>query len=159
MTAPTTTPSEDERFALLARLHGHRCPMSILGVRLGSAARERLRGDGGRLQARFHHRTCALDGIQLATGCTLGNGTIEVRPEGAHQLTLWVQESGESVTVRLTEEALRRGRAYASLRERAGTLPPDSRERIAVEERMEHLLRELERAPAEVLVTSDPGAP
>ncbi len=159
MTAPITTPSEADLFALLARLHGHRCPMSILGARLGSAARERLDGSAGRLRALYHHQTCALDGIQVATGCTPGNSNLEVRAEGAHVLNLRAEETGESVTARLTEGALRRGRTYASLRKRAEDLAETSGERRALEEEMEEILRELERAPAEELVAWVPEAP
>ena len=63
------------------------------------------------------------------------------------------------MTARLTEGALRRGRTYASLRKRAEDLAETSGERRALEEEMEEILRELERAPAEELVAWVPEAP
>ena len=155
MTVPTTTPSEPGFYAALERLHGHRCPMSILGARLGDAARSALYGrgcEGHRLTARYHHRTCALDGIQLATGCTPGNGNFEVEPRGEHLLELRSQEKGIAVCARLAAGALDRGRAYAELRDRVSDLPPESGERRAAEERMAALLEGLETDPEAELV-------
>lgn len=125
--------------------------MSILGARLGLAALESLPGDG-RLSARFFHQTCALDGIQMATQCTAGNGNLQVRPQGQHRLVLNREGRAQGVEASLTAEALDRGRAFGSLREEAAALPSGSAERSAVEERMDGLLRALEAAPAATLV-------
>ncbi len=146
MTAPTTTPSEPGFYDLLTRLHGHRCPMSILGARLGAAAVEALApAPGVRLQARYHCQTCALDGIQLATGCTAGNGGLRLEPGGRHLLVLGTEDGARTVAVELTEAALDRGRTYARLRDRVGTDP-------AVEADMVEILKELETAPTPELV-------
>jgi formylmethanofuran dehydrogenase subunit E len=160
MTAPITTPSEaggpgQEFFAALERLHGHRCPMSILGARLGLAARAALgewQQSERRLRARFHHRTCALDGVQLATQCTLGNGNIEVLPEGEHRLELTVTGDPRHAEAVLRPEGLERGRRYGGLRTRAEELPPESEERRTMETQMMAILTDLETAPAEELV-------
>ncbi|GAB6062728.1 formylmethanofuran dehydrogenase subunit E family protein [Deferrisoma palaeochoriense] len=122
-------------FDLLARLHGHRCPMSILGARLGLAAVEALAPPPDRKRrGRYLHRTCALDGVQVTTGCTLGNGNLEVVPQGRHRLELGLEGEPLRVAAELTEEALARGRAWLE----AG--------------RDEAILRALERcAPDEIL--------
>lgn len=149
MTVPITTPSECGLYEVLERLHGHRCPMSILGARMGLAARALLQkrvGFGVRFTARYFHRTCALDGIQLATGCTLGNRNIWVEPEGDHRLTLGVEDRPEAVTVRLTERALERGTQYSKLRQESDTLVPNSMEWQRVSAAMETILSELETA-------------
>ncbi len=153
MTAPITTPSDPGFFALLARLHGHRCPMSILGARLGWAALAALgeRSAPGRLAATYYHQTCALDGIQLATGCTPGNGNLTVLPEGEHRLVLR-SDRGERVTARLTPRALDLGGAYGALGAEAAALPPQSPDRAALTARREALLRDLEGAPEGALV-------
>lgn len=161
MTVPTTTPSDRSFWEALLRLHGHRCPMSILGARLGLAALEQLGGDrrGGRLSARYLHRTCALDGIQLATSCTLGNGNLEVEAQGEHRLVLWDPQTRDQARVRLTEAALEAGRRYADLRRDLAALPPGSGDRSALEQRMEDILREFEGAPTASLVTLEtPGS-
>lgn len=153
MTAPTTTPSDTGFYLALARLHGHRCPMSILGARLGFAAAAALarRTTPGRRSATYYHQTCALDGIQLATGCTPGNGTLAVVPRDEHRLILR-GETGPAATARLTLRALDLGRAYGALRAEADALPPGSPDHPALEARREELLRSLEEAPEGDLV-------
>lgn len=160
MTAPTTTPSEAtgpgrEFFTILERLHGHRCPMSILGARLGLAARAalgKLQPNENRLRARYYHRNCALDGVQLATRCTLGNGNIEVLPAGEHRLELSIVGGGRHVEAELRTEALERGHRFAGLRTRAEDLPPESAARKTLEIQMTDILTALETAPEEELV-------
>ena len=160
MTAPTITPSEaagPDRalFAALERLHGHRCPMSILGMRMGWAARAALGVDADawkRLRGRYHHRTCAVDGIQLATQCTAGNGNLEVLAEGDHRLVLTALDDGRRAEARPTVQALQRGRRYGELRARADELPPGSDAELALREQMDQLLDHLETAPQQELV-------
>jgi len=160
MTARTTTPSEPDFFEALALLHGHRCPMSIFGARLGLAARAALSAaPGQRLAARYLHQTCALDGIQLATRCTLGNGNLRVDPRGEHRLLLWVEGGAVGVEARLTAAALEQGRSYGSLRDRAAALPDGAPARRELEETMAQLLRSLEAAPEAELVAVHAGIP
>lgn len=160
MTALTTTPSDPAFWQALARLHGHRCPMSILGARLGLAAREALGGARSwkQLSARYHHRTCALDGVQMATSCTLGNGNLQIEPTGEHLLVLWDPETRDQARVRLSEEALAAGRRYGELRRTSEGLAPGTTARTAADEEAETILAWLESAPAESLVTIErPG--
>ena len=137
MTAPTTTPIEQAAFyARLQQLHGHRCPMSILGARLGLAARARVgrHGETGDVTARYHHRTCAIDGIQLALGTTAGNNNLELVPGQEHLLEAENLNTGARVALTLTDEALTLGREYGELLRSGGD-----------RERMNAILAELER--------------
>jgi formylmethanofuran dehydrogenase subunit E len=64
-----------------ARFHGHLGPWLALGVRAGRYARRVLRATGMQLQATVYCRgrtpySCFIDGVQFASGCTLGKGTI-----------------------------------------------------------------------------------
>ncbi|MHC1564048.1 MAG: FmdE family protein [Candidatus Hecatellaceae archaeon] len=68
--------------------HGHFGPFAALGVRLGWAGMERLgarRGDEEfrvslSLNVMKPPTTCIIDGIQVSTGCTIGNGRLKVKP-------------------------------------------------------------------------------
>ncbi len=145
---PSDPPSE--LFGLLARFHGHRCPMSVLGARLGLAARAALgAAEGERLRARYHSTTCALDGVQVTTGCTLGNRGLEVVPGERHRLELRTEDGGRRVVVEPTPWALEQGRRFGEIRRRCEPLPAGSAERTEMEARMEALLKGLERAPAD----------
>jgi len=85
--------------------HGHRCPMSTLGGRLGLAALKELGlQPAEKLEARYAHDTCAVDGIEVTTGCRRDNGRLKVLPLGKHALSLYAGAAG--VTVTLREEAL-----------------------------------------------------
>jgi formylmethanofuran dehydrogenase subunit E len=128
--------------------------MSILGARLGLAARAALgAAPGERLTARYLHQTCALDGIQLATGCTAGNGNLQVDRRGEHRLLLFREGSTAGVEAELTAHALARGQAYGRLRAEAEAAPPGTPEGRRAEEALEELLGELEAAPAQELVS------
>jgi len=82
----------DDRQVLLKALefHGHRCWASVAGVRAGLAALRELRvaRSGGRQLHGFveigedHGGMCFGDGVQYATGCTLGKGNLEKTPYG-----------------------------------------------------------------------------
>lgn len=157
MTAPTTTPSDRAFWEALLLLHGHRCPMSILGARLGLAAVEALGGrTDRRFSARYFHETCAVDGVQLATGCTLGNHNLQVEAKGEHRLLVWDPQTRDQVRVGLTEAALEAGRRYGEMRKSREALPPASPDRAALEARMDDVLKQLEAAPTPSLVSVDP---
>jgi formylmethanofuran dehydrogenase subunit E len=135
--------------------------MSILGARLGLAVRDALekpRGSGGRLHARFHHRTCALDGIQLSTQCTVGNGNLEVVEAGEHRLVLTAAGDTRQIEGRLTLAALELGRRYADLRTRADQLSPGEADEPAIRKQMGELLAALETAPQEEIVSLTVGS-
>lgn len=89
-----------EFFEAIYALHGHRCPMSTLGGRLGRAAASHV--DSLRRRAVYHIDTCALDGIRVATGCR----KVRVIDEGRHVLDLVDARNGRGVRVALRPEAL-----------------------------------------------------
>ncbi len=102
-----------ELFARIYTRHGHRCPMSTLGGRLGLAAMKWLGDSAGELQAVYGNRTCAMDGIAEATGCSEEAGTLVVKSDGRH--ALFLQSSQASIEVELTAEALEMACRYRSL--------------------------------------------
>ena len=106
----TETP---EIFDRIYTRHGHRCPMSTLGGRLGLAALKSLDDCDGELQAIYSNRTCATDGIAETTGCTEEKGSLIVKNDGRHALTL--SSAQASVEVELTAEALQMAGRYRSL--------------------------------------------
>ena len=102
-----------EIFARIYERHGHRCPMSTLGGRLALAAIKWLGDNTGELQAIYSNRTCATDGIAETTGCTEEKGSLIVKNDGRHALTLFSAQT--SVEVELTAEALEMAGRYRSL--------------------------------------------
>lgn len=103
-----------ENFARIYERHGHRCPMSTLGGRLGLAAMKALGVSiGDELRAAYGSKTCALDGIAETTGCDESSGTLKILSEGRHSLILKTVQA--SVEVELTEKALDMAGRYRSL--------------------------------------------
>jgi formylmethanofuran dehydrogenase subunit E len=98
----------DDRLTLTQALafHGHRCWASVAGVRAGLAALRELgvKRSGGRQLHAFieigedHGGMCFGDGVQYATGCTLGKGNMDKTSLGKLAVT---------VVERATNRALR----------------------------------------------------
>lgn len=67
-----------------AEFHGHLGPFLAIGVRMGLLAKRTLKSNGfGDLSVTVNTGnkpplSCVVDGIQVATGCTLGKGNITV---------------------------------------------------------------------------------
>jgi formylmethanofuran dehydrogenase subunit E len=88
--------------------HGHRCWASVAGVRAGLAALRVLnvKRSGGRQLHAFveigddHGGMCFGDGVQYATGCTLGKGNMDKTPYG--KLAVTVIERATNRAVRLS---------------------------------------------------------
>jgi formylmethanofuran dehydrogenase subunit E len=93
--------------------HGHRCPMSTLGGRLGLVAVEAAGGYSDDLRLSYGNRTCALDGIAETTGCTEEDGTLVVNNNGRHALQMTTSEG--SVELELSDEAMALAGRYRAL--------------------------------------------
>jgi len=102
-------------FQRIRARHGHYCPMSTLGGRLGEAALQALGGTSTELSACYHMDTCAVDGIAVATGCLPENGRLIVRESGQHCLDLYEAASGNGVRAELTASALAQAAACRRL--------------------------------------------
>jgi formylmethanofuran dehydrogenase subunit E len=67
-----------------AEFHGHLGPFLAIGVRMGLLAKKTLKSNGFRDLSVIVNTgnnpplSCVVDGIQVATGCTLGKGNIAV---------------------------------------------------------------------------------
>jgi formylmethanofuran dehydrogenase subunit E len=95
-----------ELFQRIYEKHGHRCPMSTLGGRMGLAALKSFdERSHSELNVVFEHGTCAVDGIEIATGCSRSSGTLQVENSGRHSLVARFGQA-RSFRVSLNEFAL-----------------------------------------------------
>lgn len=112
--------------------HGHRCWASAAGVRIGLAALETLgveRAGASQLFAAVeigekHGAMCFADGIQYATGCTFGKGTIVKTHEGKLAVTLTEAATGRSVRVSYLPTRQSEISDSAFMRQRRKGVPP-----------------------------------
>ena len=112
---------EEEMLRRAVDFHGHLGPYVLFGLRAGLLARRLLDAD-----CHFDLRvvawvgtkpspSCMADGLQVATGATLGKGTIELRPlddEGPRAL---ISARSRSVLIRPSREALEAIRGLAGM--------------------------------------------
>lgn len=107
-------PAIPDLFLRIHARHGHYCPMSTLGARLGLAAMQALGETAAELRGWYQIETCAIDGIALTTGCFPEQGRLTVLAEGRHRLRLQ-DDSGHGIYAELTAGALERAAACRRL--------------------------------------------
>jgi len=95
--------------------HGHVCPFLVLGLRASEIAMERLglRKSGiietvrEDIIAIVEVNNCFTDGVQVATGCTLGNNSLIYIDLGKNALTLLKRGERRGVRVYIDAEKLK----------------------------------------------------
>lgn len=92
----------DPRFEEAARFHGHTCPGLAFGFRVACAALRELginRSEDEELVAVVENDSCAVDAIQVLTGCTFGKGNLIFRDHGKQVYTFFKRSSGEALRI------------------------------------------------------------
>lgn len=103
--------------------HGHSCPGLALGYRAGLRALKELGLEKGssdeEILAIVENDSCAVDAIQVLTGCTFGKGNLIFKDYGKQVYTIVKRPSGEGVRVSIdytppeeTEEERRAWKRY-----------------------------------------------
>jgi len=80
--------------------HGHLCPGVVIGycaARLGMRELSARRAGDEELIAIVENDTCAVDAIQVLTGCTFGKGNLFFRDHGKMVFTFATRANGRSV--------------------------------------------------------------
>lgn len=75
--------SSNDLLAGAIKFHGHLGPFLVLGLKAGLAGVDYLGKDYFKTKAKVETasrppRSCFIDGVQFASGCTMGKGNIEV---------------------------------------------------------------------------------
>lgn len=105
----------DMACARSATHHDRLCPRQVLGVRMGLAAREALgladELPRGRLLVFVETDGCFVDGVEAATGCSIGHRTLRLQDYGRVAITAVDTETHRAV--RIAPRATVRDRAAA----------------------------------------------
>jgi formylmethanofuran dehydrogenase subunit E len=91
-------------FADVTEFHGHVCPGSALGYRAAEAALTELSSlssSDEELVAIVENDSCAVDAVQVVTGCTFGKGNLIFRDYGKQVYTFINRNTGDAVRVSL----------------------------------------------------------
>ena len=134
-------PDMPAELAAASDFHTHLGPYLVIGLRMGRIVVREFgtKPFSYRVSARTGSRppySCLVDGIQLATPCTTGNGGLRVETERTMSIT--ATRSGEELVVSLRNEVYRRIEDECT---------EENQERFALEiwEMPEHELLEIER--------------
>lgn len=88
-------------FEDVVAFHGHACPGLALGYRVSLYALKMLgdRAFDEELTATVENKSCAVDAVQVLTGCTFGKGNLVFRDYGKHVYTFIRRPSGEGIRI------------------------------------------------------------
>ncbi|RLB03497.1 MAG: formylmethanofuran dehydrogenase [Deltaproteobacteria bacterium] len=101
--------------AAAKEFHGHICPYVAIGIRASLIGMERLgvsrlnfeESIEERIMAIVECNNCFLDGVQIATGCTVGNNSMVYLDLGKNALTLVKRKDWEGVRIYVDSDAIR----------------------------------------------------
>lgn len=99
------------------RFHGHLGAFLVLGLKAGLRANEVLGKDYFGTRAVVETElvppgSCFVDGVQLATGCTMGKGNIELRK--GDSLSVTFMKKGKGIRLWLRDDVLERLKRISS---------------------------------------------
>lgn len=87
----------------VVKFHGHSCPGLAIGYRVALAAMEELgferRAQDEELVCIAENDSCAVDAIQLITGCTFGKGNLIFRDYGKQVYTFMSRKDQKAVRI------------------------------------------------------------
>lgn len=147
-----SAPPDAEVYTFLERFHGHTCAGSLMGLRLGVAAKEALKGNG-KLKAKCFVLACPVDGIQVGAGTTYGNKALEAEDRNELYLILTDVKSGRQVEARLTKEAMEMGKKFRDLSNKNRSHPPGSPDHLRFDKEAKAVLGWFRTAPDPEVVT------
>lgn len=90
-----------KRYDDVIDFHGHSCPGLALGYRVSLRALKELksRSEDEEIVAIVENNSCAVDAVQVMTGCTFGKGNLIFRDYGKHVYTFLRRPSGKSIRI------------------------------------------------------------
>jgi formylmethanofuran dehydrogenase subunit E len=88
-------------FDEVIEFHGHACPGLALGYRVALAALKHLghRAEDEELVSVVENNSCAVDAVQVVTGCTFGKGNLVFRDYGKQVYTFIKRPSGKGIRI------------------------------------------------------------
>ncbi|MEN6326090.1 MAG: FmdE family protein [Syntrophomonas sp.] len=138
----------------VVEFHGHSCVGLALGFRAGQTALQHLnsaRSPDEELIAIVETDNCALDALQVLTGCSMGKGNIFFHDYGKNVFTIGRRDTGEAVriAVQTMDRILDEGFQQVRMRVMAGTASDEEKQRYR--ELMSEEIERILNAPEELL--------
>jgi len=91
----------NETLQNVINFHGHMCPGVAYGYRAAAAALDRLgkRAEDEEIVAIVENNSCAVDAVQVMTGCTFGKGNLIFKDFGKQVYTFLSRTTGEGFRI------------------------------------------------------------
>lgn len=88
----------------VVKFHGHVCPGLALGYRVSALAMKELgrRAKDEEIVAIVENNSCAVDAVQVMTGCTFGKGNLVFKDYGKQVYTFIKRLSGNAVRISIS---------------------------------------------------------
>ncbi|MCX8034530.1 MAG: FmdE family protein [Thermodesulfovibrio sp.] len=96
-----------ETFEDIVKFHGHSCPGLAFGYRIALAAIEELnikRAEDEEIVCIVENDSCAVDAIQVLTGCTFGKGNLIFKDYGKQVYTFFDRKKERAVRISIDFE-------------------------------------------------------
>jgi formylmethanofuran dehydrogenase subunit E len=124
---------EEEVVELAEKLHGHLAPGIALGIRMATLALQKLNTKRGskKLIAISETARCLADGMQAATGATLGHGNAFIENYGKLALTVGRVDTMEGYRVALRRDAWKHSALMKKWMLREGRLTREEEKELA----------------------------
>ncbi|MEW5920963.1 MAG: FmdE family protein [Bacillota bacterium] len=144
--------SEKKMWDRVVAFHGHSCLGLAIGFRVAEAAMRSLgnvRDIDEEMVAIVENDSCAVDAIQVITGCTLGKGNLIYRDYGKQAYTFNLRKNGKAV--RVTPKGLdeERNREIMALREKVAGGKAEEEEIKLLKSKTKELIEEMLIRPVE----------
>lgn len=93
--------NNNSEFDAVVKFHGHVCPGLALGYRVSLVALKEFGGMSSdeELVAVVENNSCAVDAVQVMTGCTFGKGNLIFRDFGKQVYTFFKRPSSEGLRI------------------------------------------------------------
>jgi formylmethanofuran dehydrogenase subunit E len=126
---------ESEDFRRCVAFHGHICPGLSIGYRAAMAGMAWLaarRAEDEEIVAIVENDACAVDAVQVITGCTFGKGNFIHKDYGKMAFTLLSRDTGRGVRIMLHGETARPDEEHIALIRKviAGEISDEEQERF-----------------------------
>ncbi|MFI9810023.1 FmdE family protein [Streptomyces sp. NPDC052301] len=96
----------DQAYKDVVAFHRHECPGAAFGVRVAEAALSRLDTSQDGLVVVSEIDTCAVDALQVLTGCTYGKRNLLHQDNGRNVFTFWEHGNGKGLRIRAKADSI-----------------------------------------------------
>ncbi|MEE8357733.1 MAG: FmdE family protein [Anaerolineales bacterium] len=144
---------------LSSNRHTHLCPRQVIGVRLGLAGADVLKIDVGHQKKRLvvivETDGCFADGVEVATGCTVGHRTLRVEDYGKIAATFIDTKVGRVVRVAPHLDIREKALKYAPQHKKSYFAQLDGYQEMPIEELV--FIEEIQLTTSIADIISRPG--